>query len=398
MQTVLSKITELIETLPNSVSISGHTTSVLYATVKPGYTNWELSSDRANAAQRTMVRSGLQPVRIARIVARADNEPIDPAYPEAPVNDRVSIVLLRDSALPQHKRSAPDRVLLDAKDKDVKELIENEETAPYPEEKPVVDNSQLLTEAPDALDIKIDQELQHAPIESFKSIAPLDMLNVPPKKETIKPPVNTRLFEDKPDTLDHSIEQELKETQDVPWQSLAPLEILNVPEKKKEAALPLPAPNARLFEEKSDEVDKVIEQELQNTPAVPGAAVVPDDVLKAPEKEQGKHTPATPKPSPNARLFEEKPDAVDSSIEQELQATPGVPAQPLSPIDILAVPIEKKEESIAPLEAAPNSNVFEEQPDEMDQEIERELQDYPEPQGEPVDILPEALGVPSLQQ
>jgi chemotaxis protein MotB len=57
--------------------------------------NWQLSSDRANASRRALIEAGLPVERIARVVGKADTEPLDPQHPDAAQNRRISIVLLR---------------------------------------------------------------------------------------------------------------------------------------------------------------------------------------------------------------------------------------------------------------------------------------------------------------
>ena len=94
-------LTELMEILVpvlqqarNDVAIAGHTDASTFS--QQDYSNWELSSDRANAARRVMIGSGLNSDRIARVSGRAATSPIDPD-PFASKNRRIAIILLRDS-------------------------------------------------------------------------------------------------------------------------------------------------------------------------------------------------------------------------------------------------------------------------------------------------------------
>ncbi|WP_420565453.1 flagellar motor protein MotB [Thalassobaculum sp.] len=88
---LLEKVAEVIKKMPNNIEISGHTDSSQFA---PGstYTNWELSSDRANASRRVLEENGIPSGRIEKVAGRADREPLveDPADP---TNRRISIVL-----------------------------------------------------------------------------------------------------------------------------------------------------------------------------------------------------------------------------------------------------------------------------------------------------------------
>ncbi|MSO74093.1 MAG: hypothetical protein EXQ99_02920 [Alphaproteobacteria bacterium] len=88
-------VAELVKNQPNRIAISGHTDSAPFRGAG-GYSNWELSSDRANASRRALMAAGVPENRIARVVDRADAEPMDAAHPEAATNRRVSIVLLRE--------------------------------------------------------------------------------------------------------------------------------------------------------------------------------------------------------------------------------------------------------------------------------------------------------------
>lgn len=89
---LLSKVAEAIAKLPNKVEISGHTDSTQFA---PGstYTNWELSSDRANASRLVLESNGISPERIQKVAGRADREPLIEDNPADPTNRRISIVL-----------------------------------------------------------------------------------------------------------------------------------------------------------------------------------------------------------------------------------------------------------------------------------------------------------------
>lgn len=92
---LIQAVGKILLKLPNRVSISGHTDSVPY-TGTPGYSNWELTSDRANAARRIVEAQGLPNDRIYQVVGKADSEPLFPEDPRMAANRRLSIVLLRE--------------------------------------------------------------------------------------------------------------------------------------------------------------------------------------------------------------------------------------------------------------------------------------------------------------
>ncbi|HEY4136309.1 MAG TPA: flagellar motor protein MotB [Alphaproteobacteria bacterium] len=94
---LLGEIAKIVAKLPNHISVSGHTDSTPYSR-SSSYTNWELSSDRAQAARRTLLDAGLDGARIERVVGQADKEPLIPDNPSSPRNRRLSIVLLHDAS------------------------------------------------------------------------------------------------------------------------------------------------------------------------------------------------------------------------------------------------------------------------------------------------------------
>lgn len=91
---ILEEIAEDICSLPNKINIGGHTDSHVFPNEK-GYTNWELSADRANAARRILESVCVKPQQIHRIIGYADTEPLVPEDPFAQANRRISITVLR---------------------------------------------------------------------------------------------------------------------------------------------------------------------------------------------------------------------------------------------------------------------------------------------------------------
>ena len=96
-QELLERLAAQLRTLPNEILIEGHTDSRPFSG-KPGYTNWELSSDRANAARRLMDAAGLRPGQVIQVRGFADHNPRDPDHPEAASNRRVSVIVRYQNA------------------------------------------------------------------------------------------------------------------------------------------------------------------------------------------------------------------------------------------------------------------------------------------------------------
>ena len=84
--------------MPNRLSISGHTDATPYGAGLTGYSNWELSADRANAARRELIAGGLGSNKVLRVVALADADPLLPGNLFAPENRRITIVVLNQQA------------------------------------------------------------------------------------------------------------------------------------------------------------------------------------------------------------------------------------------------------------------------------------------------------------
>jgi chemotaxis protein MotB len=81
--------------MPNSIVVEGHTDALPFRNARPdsGYSNWELSTDRANAARRTLYSGGLPPGRVVEVRGFADQKLIEPMSPQSPRNRRISIVV-----------------------------------------------------------------------------------------------------------------------------------------------------------------------------------------------------------------------------------------------------------------------------------------------------------------
>jgi chemotaxis protein MotB len=94
---LLREVTSYLRTVPNRLSVTGHTDTTPYAGIT-GYTNWDLSTDRANAARRSMEAAGLETERIARVVGLASSVLFDKENPRSPVNRRISIVVMTQAA------------------------------------------------------------------------------------------------------------------------------------------------------------------------------------------------------------------------------------------------------------------------------------------------------------
>jgi chemotaxis protein MotB len=89
---LLSSLAQEIGQLPNTLLIEGHTDSAPYAG-RSDYSNWELSSDRANSARRTMEAAGLRADQTGYVRGMADRKLKDRANPFDPANRRISLII-----------------------------------------------------------------------------------------------------------------------------------------------------------------------------------------------------------------------------------------------------------------------------------------------------------------
>ena len=94
---ILLELSRFINQVPNHISISGHTDITAYST-RIGYSNWELSADRANAARRALLEGGMDEAKVSRVVGLASSVLFDKNDPHNPINRRISIVVMTKEA------------------------------------------------------------------------------------------------------------------------------------------------------------------------------------------------------------------------------------------------------------------------------------------------------------
>ena len=98
MRDILREIgTELLD-VENRISLDGHTDRSAYGNSGKGYSNWELSADRANASRRELANAGMPEDKLARVVGMASSLLLDAADPLSPSNRRISILVMTKDA------------------------------------------------------------------------------------------------------------------------------------------------------------------------------------------------------------------------------------------------------------------------------------------------------------
>jgi chemotaxis protein MotB len=108
MRELLHEIGQLLTDVPNRLTLEGHTDAMPFAGGERGYSNWELSADRANASRRELVTGGLADDRVLRVQGLASSQPFDSADPRAASNRRISIIVMNREAEDRMFRTAPE--------------------------------------------------------------------------------------------------------------------------------------------------------------------------------------------------------------------------------------------------------------------------------------------------
>ncbi len=91
---LLQEMAKILNDVPNRMSISGHTDATPFAAGERGYSNWELSADRANAARRELLLGGMTEQKMLRVTGLAAANPLDQTNPTNPINRRITIIVL----------------------------------------------------------------------------------------------------------------------------------------------------------------------------------------------------------------------------------------------------------------------------------------------------------------
>jgi len=84
----------MLNEVPNRVSLSGHTDAMPYSSGEKGYSNWELSADRANSSRRELIAGGMAESKMLRVVGLSSAVMLDSKDPYSPINRRISLIVL----------------------------------------------------------------------------------------------------------------------------------------------------------------------------------------------------------------------------------------------------------------------------------------------------------------
>lgn len=98
MQEILLALAPILNSLPNKLTISGHTDEQKYVAGDRGYSNWELSADRANASRRELIKGGFDSKKVLRVIGLADTVGLNNPKFSKEANRRISILVLNKEA------------------------------------------------------------------------------------------------------------------------------------------------------------------------------------------------------------------------------------------------------------------------------------------------------------
>ena len=97
MRDILREIGVTLMDVENKISLDGHTDRSAYGSPL-GYSNWELSADRANATRRELMAAGMPEDKLARVVGMGSSLPYEPENPKAPSNRRITLLVMTKEA------------------------------------------------------------------------------------------------------------------------------------------------------------------------------------------------------------------------------------------------------------------------------------------------------------
>ncbi|EMX2855446.1 flagellar motor protein MotB [Yersinia enterocolitica] len=130
MRDILRAIAPILNDIPNKISLSGHTDDLPYASGERGYSNWELSADRANASRRELLAGGLDEGKVLRVVGMASTMRLKEQASDDPVNRRISILVLNKQTQHDIEHENLDNKALDIEKAESLKQIDSTGTTP----------------------------------------------------------------------------------------------------------------------------------------------------------------------------------------------------------------------------------------------------------------------------
>jgi len=329
----LSELSKILRNLPNTLAIIGHTSSTPLQTKNSGYTKWELSADRANASRALLIKNGVAEEQISRIEGRADNVPYDRRRPEAVVNNRIDIIILSKNDMPDHKKTAPESILIDTKSDMTKRFLEETQMRKEKEEKekakktPVIQDNQeiknLLRESSDTRieADKIDGQEKEEMLNNKGDMIDLKIDNSDKKPKTTVMPQSNQKFES---ILDEDVQQEALDIKPAEKRELLKnADIIDFGAEKTAPVAPAPKPGMQKitnsqFEQILDDSRQVQKRALTMDPQTK-KNLLNKDIMDLGEEEpkpaEVKQTPARQELNPDFRnILKESRKAANAPV------------------------------------------------------------------------------------
>lgn len=129
MREFLRSMGALLDQTGLKIVLSGHTDAMPYSGGERGYSNWELSSDRANASRREMLAGGLHDDRVLRVLGMSSSSLYDQNDPNNPMNRRISILVLSRIGEERWTRSGETPI---SETQALEQLLQKQGTIPTP--------------------------------------------------------------------------------------------------------------------------------------------------------------------------------------------------------------------------------------------------------------------------
>lgn len=106
MREILREINGALLGVDNKIGLDGHTDRKPFGSGERGYSNWELSADRANASRRELLAAGLPDERLGRVMGLASSNLLEEDAPFGAINRRISILVMSREAEARLKGAA----------------------------------------------------------------------------------------------------------------------------------------------------------------------------------------------------------------------------------------------------------------------------------------------------
>lgn len=123
-KTILREIGKMLNDVDNKISLSGHTDAKPFPSGDKGYSNWELSADRANASRRELIFGDMDTNKVLQVIGLSSAVLFDKDDPLNPINRRISIVVMNEQAEKAVTMDNP-TIDIDIQDQPGTELLQN---------------------------------------------------------------------------------------------------------------------------------------------------------------------------------------------------------------------------------------------------------------------------------